>query len=80
MRESSAAKVAIVDYEMGNLFSVAQACRMVGLDAEVTSSPKAVAAADLVLLPGIGGFPKAMNTLNKKGLVTVLRDVAGAGK
>jgi glutamine amidotransferase len=79
MVKLSAAKVAIVDYEMGNLYSVAQACRVVGLDAEITADAKVIAGADLVILPGIGGFPKAMKTLQNKGLVGVLKDVAAAG-
>jgi glutamine amidotransferase len=80
MNSNAAAKVAIVDYEMGNLFSVMQACRMVGLDAEISANPKTIAAADLVLLPGIGGFPQAIKNLHDKGLFNVLKDVAAAGK
>lgn len=80
MGNSSAAKVAIIDYEMGNLYSVVQACRMVGLDAEITSSPATVAQADLVLLPGIGGFQKAMKSLTDSGLVNALQDFAATGK
>lgn len=80
MSKTSAAKVAIVDYEMGNLYSVMQACRAVGLDGEITSDGRTIAAADLVLLPGIGGFPQAMKHLHDKGLVNVLRDVAAGGK
>lgn len=80
MRSAPRAQVAIVDYGMGNLFSVRQACRSVGLEAVITADPQAVAAADGVILPGIGAFGDAMATLHRRGLVGVLRDVALSGK
>lgn len=71
--------VAIVDYGMGNLFSVGQACCHVGLDAIITSSREEILSADAVILPGIGAFGDAMTTLNRLDLVGVLRDVAASG-
>jgi imidazole glycerol-phosphate synthase subunit HisH len=62
-------KIAIVDYGMGNLFSVAQACATVGLDPVITSTPADVDAAAAVIVPGIGGFPDAMATLERERLV-----------
>lgn len=70
--------VAIVDYGMGNLFSVRQACRQVGLDAIVTSNKDDIANADAVILPGIGAFGDAMTTLRRLDLVSVLKDVAAS--
>lgn len=72
--------VAIVDYGMGNLFSVKQACVQVGLVAEITSDPAFVRAAAGVILPGIGAFGDAMATLRREGLVEALREVAAAGR
>jgi imidazole glycerol-phosphate synthase subunit HisH len=73
-------KVAIVDYGMGNLFSVRQACEHAGLDVRITSEREEILKADAVILPGIGAFGDAMATLSRLDLVTVLRDVAASGK
>ena len=72
--------MAIVDYGMGNLFSVKHACQAVDLDAAVTSSKAAVIAADAVILPGIGAFGDAMATLQALDLVGVLEDTVASGK
>ena len=76
----SEAQVAIVDYGMGNLFSVQQACQSVGLLPAITSSAREILDADAVILPGVGAFGDAMATLSQLGLVEVLRQVAGSGK
>jgi glutamine amidotransferase len=73
-------QVAIIDFDLGNLFSVAQACRKSGIAAEITNDPKTVAAADALILPGVGGFPKAMESLTRHGLITPIKDAAAAGK
>ena len=73
-------QVVIVDYRMGNLFSVKQACEQVGLRVAITSSRAEILAADGVILPGVGAFAVAMETLNQLDLVSVLRDYAGSGR
>lgn len=73
-------RVAIVDYGMGNLFSVRQACRAAGLDAVLTTSPAEVKAADGVVLPGTGAFEGAIRTLRDHGLVAAIQSVASAGR
>jgi len=70
--------VAIVDYGLGNLFSVRQACAHVGLDVAITSDATTILSADGVILPGIGAFGDAMATLRRLDLVGVLRDVAAS--
>lgn len=72
--------VAIVDYGMGNLFSVKHACESCGMEARMTSCTQTILAADAVILPGVGAFGDAMETLAKLDLVNVLRDVAASGK
>lgn len=67
---------AIVDYGLGNLFSVKQACRHVGMQAHITSSKKDILAADVVLLPGVGAYRDAMTALSKRDLVRPLQDIA----
>jgi glutamine amidotransferase len=80
MRESAPARVAIVDYGLGNLYSVKNACRQVDLDAEISSSADVLLRADGVVLPGIGAFGHAMATLRRLDLVEPLKDVAASGK
>lgn len=74
------ARVAIVDYGMGNLFSVKHACKRVGLMAFVTSTPTEIESADAVIVPGVGAFGDAMDALRAKGLVEVLKETASSGK
>ncbi len=74
------AKIAIIDYGMGNLFSVKHACAHAGLDAEITTDKETIVHASAVILPGIGAFRDAMDTLRKFDLVAVLRDVIESGK
>jgi len=73
-------KVAIVDYGMGNLFSVKHACEHVGLGAAITSSWRDVLEADAVVMPGVGAFGTAMETLRKLDMVDPLRQVAASLK
>lgn len=71
--------VAIVDYGLGNLFSVRNACEQVGLRPLVTCERAVVEAADAVFLPGVGAFGDAMAELRRLDLVGALRDVAARG-
>jgi glutamine amidotransferase len=65
---------------LGNLFSVKQACEHAGLRAIITSSRQEIVAADGVILPGVGAFGDAMETLASLDLVSVLRDIAASPK
>ncbi|PIQ84427.1 MAG: imidazole glycerol phosphate synthase subunit HisH [Candidatus Omnitrophica bacterium CG11_big_fil_rev_8_21_14_0_20_63_9] len=80
MRRSSRPQVAIVDYGMGNLFSVKHACAYAGMEASTTSTAQELLAADAVILPGVGAFGDAMAMLARRDLVSVLRDIAASGK
>jgi imidazole glycerol-phosphate synthase subunit HisH len=66
--------IAVVDYGRGNLGSVEQAFRRLGMPALVTQDPLAVADAEAVILPGDGAFHDAMSTLQSLGLLGPLRD------
>ena len=76
---SMSKKTIIVDYELGNLFSVKQACTHVGLNAEISNDPAAIAAADGLILPGVGAFGAAMNNLRKRGIEAPLKTQVAAG-
>jgi imidazole glycerol-phosphate synthase subunit HisH len=71
---------AIVDYGMGNLFSVQSACAEAGLDAVITAQPEEIARARALILPGVGAFGEAMRRLREHGLDDALREFAGSGK
>ena len=72
--------IAVVDYGMGNLFSMAQAVRHVaqgtGFDVQVTNRPEVVHAADRVILPGQGAMPDCMRELRESGLQESLLEAA----
>lgn len=70
----------MVDYGLGNIFSIQQACRVVGIDTVVTSSIHEIQNADAVFFPGVGAFGDAMAALRRLDLVAVLQDVAVSGK
>jgi cyclase len=67
-------RVAIVDYRLGNLFSVQRACEQAGLQAEITADKATILASDALILPGVGTFGDAMQNLRRLDLVEVLRD------
>ncbi|ABF42687.1 imidazole glycerol phosphate synthase subunit hisH [Candidatus Koribacter versatilis Ellin345] len=71
--------IAIVDYGAGNLTSVAKALRHLGALVEITADPIAVAAADAVVLPGVGHFASTQ-TIGQQGLTPAIRDAIASDK
>ena len=71
--------VIIIDYQLGNLFSVKQACDTVGLDAKISSDREEILLADALILPGVGAFIEAMNNLKKFGLDTAIQEKVKGG-
>lgn len=71
--------IAIIDYGMGNLYSVEKALIKLGADASITSDPQIIAAADHVVLPGVGAFGDCMRNLEQSGLVPVIHKVIAEG-
>jgi imidazole glycerol-phosphate synthase subunit HisH len=72
----SAPRVALVDYGVGNIFSVRRALERCALEVNVTSRPADLREADAIVLPGVGSFGYAMQTLRALGLVEPLRECA----
>ena len=68
--------IAVIDYGVGNLFSLSSSLQSLGLETEVTRDPAQIAAADRIILPGVGAFGDAMDKLTDTGLVPVLREQA----
>ena len=73
-------RVAIIDYDLGNLYSVNNICRRVGLDAVITSDVNEVSSADALILPGVGAFGDAMDNLRKKELIEPIYEFIKKGK
>ena len=65
--------IAIVDYGVGNLFSLASSLKSLGLTVEVTRDADKLCAATHIILPGVGAFADAMDKLTATGLVQVLK-------
>ena len=68
--------IAIMDYGVGNLFSLKSSLAHLGQEAVVTADPAVIRAADRLILPGVGAFGDAMAKLEATGLVPVLREEA----
>ena len=71
--------IAIVDYGVGNLFSLVSSLKALGLEAEVTGGAGRLRAADRIILPGVGAFGDARQKLDDTGLVPVLLEHPGLG-
>ena len=71
---------AIVDYGVGNLFSLCCSLKYIGEEASVTSSPDEIMAADRLILPGVGAFGDAAEKLRETGLDGVVKAFAATGK
>lgn len=72
--------VAIIDYGVGNLFSLRSSLAAIGAEAAVTGDPAAIRAADKLILPGVGAFGDAAALLRRDGLDQLICQEAGAGK
>ena len=72
--------IAIVDYGVGNLFSLCSSFAFIGADAVVTGDADVIAGADKIILPGVGAFRDAAQSLKDCGLDTVIIEEAKKGK
>ena len=72
--------IAIVDYGVGNLFSLKSSFDAIGVDCVVTAEEAVLRSADKILLPGVGAFADAAGKLRDSGLADLLRELTAAGK
>ena len=72
--------IAIIDYGVGNLFSVCASLKKIGAEAIVTSQKEVIERADKIILPGVGAFADAIAKLKKTGLDEVIKAGAKKGK
>lgn len=72
--------IAIVDYEIGNLYSVQNGLKYIGLDSIITSDKKIIKNADALILPGVGAFGDAMKNMHSLGLIKPIKEFVETGK
>ena len=72
--------IAIIDYGVGNLFSLASSLRAIGQDCVITADAAQLKAADRIILPGVGAFEDAARKLRATGLVETIRSETANGK
>ncbi len=74
------AKIAVIDYDMGNLHSACKGLKSAGAETEITRDPGVIAAADGIVLPGVGAFDPAVQALRACGLEGPIRGAIASGK
>ena len=72
--------IAIIDYGVGNLFSLCSSLERIGVQAVVTADPRLIAAADKLILPGVGAYADASRKLRESGLDLHIKEQVAAGK
>ena len=72
--------IAIIDYGVGNLFSLCSSLKSIGADVVVTSNIDTIRAADKLILPGVGAFVDAAKKLHDSGMENAVKVQAAAGK
>mgnify|MGYP002623348567 CR=1 FL=1 len=70
----------IIDYGVGNLFSLRSSFAYVGENAEVSSDPEVIRNADRIILPGVGAFADAADKLKTSGMYDLVKELAAQGK
>ena len=72
--------IAIIDYGVGNLFSLISSFKAIGQDAVVTGDPDVIRSAEKLILPGVGAFGDASKKLLESGLDKVVKEQVALGK
>lgn len=72
--------IAIVDYGVGNLFSLKSSLELIGAECIVTAQEDILRSADKILLPGVGAFEDAAKKLRNSGLADLIKELASSGK
>lgn len=71
--------IGIIDYGMGNLFSVSKALERIHVDYKMADRPEKLEGCDGYILPGVGAFPDAMKALDEHGFIPFIKEKAAAG-
>lgn len=73
-------KVAVIDYDMGNLHSACKGLEKAGAAAKITKNSDEILAADAVVLPGVGAFDPAMQHIRERNLAPIIKEAIASGK
>jgi imidazole glycerol-phosphate synthase subunit HisH len=73
-------KIAVIDYNMSNMFSIKNALKILGFDATVTSDYETILSCDGAILPGVGAYPEAMKNIKELNLDYSIKDFISSGK
>jgi glutamine amidotransferase len=73
-------KIAVIDYDMGNLHSACKGLEKAGAKPQITDSAKEIHQADAIVLPGVGAFDPAMQHLRSRDLVAPIKEAIASGK
>lgn len=73
-------KIAIIDYQLSNLFSVKHAFDYLKVDSQITSDKSVIASSDAAIIPGVGAFGNAMKNLKSLDLIDSIKDFIKGGK
>lgn len=80
MNKMHKSEVAIIDYRMGNLYSVSRACDRAGLNPVITSDKSVIFNTKAIILPGVGAFGDAIDNLREMDLITPIKEFVDSGK
>lgn len=72
-------KIIVIDYDAGNTANVLRALDKIGVEAELSADPQKILAASGLILPGVGAYPAAMAELEKRGLVSAIKEAVAKG-
>ena len=73
-------KIAIIDYQLSNLFSIKHALDYLQVDSQITSDKSDIADSDAAILPGVGAFGDAMKNLKNLELISVIKEFTSSGR
>ena len=73
-------RVSIIDYDMGNIYSIKNAVNSQGFDADLVSTPEQILDSTFLILPGVGAYRDAMHKLRSNHLDSALREYANSGR
>lgn len=72
-------KITIVDYGVGNILNIKRALEFHGADVIISNSPRRISNSEKLILPGVGAFPKAIDSMTKLGMVDPILEAANKG-
>ena len=73
-------KIAVIDYQLSNMFSIKNALSILGFEVEITSDYSTILSCDGAILPGVGSFPEAINNIKELNLDDAIKDFIASGK